>query len=82
MSTVIEPDQINAYASKIGERAAVVAIYDGQLLSTAFSGLQANADLDQALRIDPDWFGGPLAPWAANIEATINMVYDSRNYSD
>jgi hypothetical protein len=79
MSNVIEPDEVSAYAAKIGERAATVAVYDGQLLSTAPAGLQANGDLDQALRLDPDWFGGPLAPWSGDIEATINMVYDSRN---
>lgn len=79
MSNVIEPDEVSAYAAKIGERATTAADYDGQLLSTAPSGLQANSDLDQGLRLDPDWFGGPIAPWCGDIEATLNLVYDSRN---
>ncbi|MDN3239907.1 hypothetical protein [Glycomyces tritici] len=79
-TTEIEPDDVAAYADKIEQRAAEVAIYDGQLLETAPSGLQAADGLDQQLRLNPEWFGSMIAPWCADVEASIHMVYDNRNH--
>lgn len=79
-TTEIDTDGVSAYADKLAQRAADVAIYDGQLLETALSGLQASDGMDQNLRIDSDWFGSMAAPWYSDVETMIHSIYDSRNH--